>query len=178
MNIFISGGCKNGKSLKAQVLARDMAKEKGTVLYYIATMIPTDEEDEKRIVRHLEARDGWGFVTLEHPLNLCDLLKRDDVDSKGVFLLDSVTALLSNEMFTNDGIYHENAGDKVRQDLIDFAEHTGNTVFVSDYIYSDAADYDDITENYRKSLACCDRALAQICSRVIETGFGFFREIK
>ena len=45
MNIFISGGCKNGKSMYAQKLAKEMADARGRALYYIATMIPTDEED-------------------------------------------------------------------------------------------------------------------------------------
>ena len=104
MNIFISGGCKNGKSLHAQELARDMARENGRPLYYIATMIPHDQEDRDRIVRHLAAREGWGFTTLEQPLDLTALLSRQDVDKAGAFLLDSVTALLSNEMFREGGV--------------------------------------------------------------------------
>ena len=43
MNVFISGGCKNGKSFYAQRLARRQADETGSPLYYIATMIPHDE---------------------------------------------------------------------------------------------------------------------------------------
>ena len=37
MNVFISGGCKNGKSFYAQCLARRQADEAGSPLYYIAT---------------------------------------------------------------------------------------------------------------------------------------------
>lgn len=177
MNIFISGGCKNGKSLYAQKLAQKMAREQGVPLYYIATMIPYDDEDRLRIIKHLEAREGWGFITLEQPCDILKLLKNKDVDPRGAFLMDSVTALLSNEMFTKDGVYHKDAGYKVRRDLLEFAENTGNTVFVSDYIYGDSENYDDITENYRKSLAHCDRALAKKCSRVIDTTFGFFLEL-
>lgn len=33
----------------AQKLAKEMADARGRALYYIATMIPTDEEDHKRI---------------------------------------------------------------------------------------------------------------------------------
>ncbi len=40
MNIFISGGCKNGKSFYTQRAAKEMAEEKDLPLYYIATMIP------------------------------------------------------------------------------------------------------------------------------------------
>ena len=178
MNVFISGGCKNGKSLHAQELARDMAKESGRPLYYIATMIPTDDEDRLRIRNHLAARDGWGFETLEQPLDLCALLDRPDVDLQGAFLMDSVTALLSNEMFRLDGTYDPDAGERVAKDLLRFAEATGNTVFVSDYIYSDARIFDDMTEHYRRSLAHCDRVLAEACEQVIETSFGVFTELK
>ena len=185
MNIFISGGCKNGKSLHAQELAKEMADEKHVPLYYIATMIPSDDEDRLRIRRHIEARDGWGFITVEKPVHLMGMFDEgfrdengDPVDPHGAFLLDSVTALLSNEMFGPHGEYDEDAGSRVRKDVEDFAAATGNTVFVSDYIYSDARRFDDWTENYRRSLAMCDRALAKICSQVIDTSFGTFTIIK
>jgi adenosylcobinamide kinase/adenosylcobinamide-phosphate guanylyltransferase len=141
-------------------------------------MIPRDQEDRDRIVRHLEAREGWGFTTLEQPTDLTELLSRDDVDKAGAFLMDSVTALLSNEMFQEGGVYDSDAGTRVAGDLVRFAAETGNTVFVSDYIYADAGRYDEWTENYRRSLAWCDRALAQVCDRVLEASFGTFREWK
>ena len=99
MNIFISGGCKNGKSYYAQKRAKEQAELLQKPLYYIATMIPHDEEDHARIRRHLAEREGWGFETLEQGMGLTALLKRDDVDLDGVFLLDSVTAIMENEMF-------------------------------------------------------------------------------
>lgn len=171
MNIFISGGCKNGKSMYAQKLAKEMADTKGTKLYYIATMIPTDDEDRRRIERHIDERSGWGFETLEQGTDICRLLK-DDVEPRGAFLLDSVTALLSNEMFKSDGTCNLGAGKKVANELTDFAKQTGNTVFVSDYIYSDAKIFDGYTERYRESLAHIDRQLASICDQVIEVAYG------
>ena len=171
MNIFISGGCKNGKSMYAQRLAKDMADKEGTKLYYIATMIPTDEEDRKRIERHIDERNGWGFETLEQGTDICELLK-EGVDPKGAFLLDSVTALLSNEMFRSDGTCNLKAGRKVAEELTEFARRTGNTVFVSDYIYSDARNFDAYTDRYRASLAYVDRQLARVCDQVIEVAYG------
>lgn len=171
MNIFISGGCKNGKSYFAQQLAKEMAEKKNAPLYYIATMIPRDDEDEARIKRHKAERAGWGFETLEQGRSLADILKRDDVDLGGVFLMDSVTALLSNEMFDDEGTYIPEASEKVRADVVAFAEGTGNTVFVSDYIYSDACIYDELTESYRKGLAAADRALAKTCDEVYEVSY-------
>lgn len=178
MNIFISGGCKNGKSMYGQRLARDMADECHMPLYYIATMIPKDEEDRRRIKKHIEDREGWNFTTLEQGTDLCRCLERQEVNAGGAFLMDSVTALLSNEMFRADGTYDEKAGPRVAEDLVDFAARTGNTVFVSDYIYSDAREMDEYTENCRRALALCDKSLAQVCDRVVEVSFGTVKEWK
>ncbi len=183
MNYFISGGCKNGKSYYAQEVARDMAKQKGVPLYYLATMIPVDDEDRARIRRHLDERDGWGFETIEQGLNICDCLTGTTVTGKevnpnGVFLLDSVTALLMNEMFRLDGTVDMDAATRLASDLTEFASKTGNTVFVSDYIYSDAYLYEDLTEEYRKGLASLDKVLAKKCDQVVEVSYGFKKEYK
>ena len=57
MSTFISGGCKNGKSFYAQRIA----KAGGQPLYYIATMIPRDAEDDARILRHRQGARGLGL---------------------------------------------------------------------------------------------------------------------
>lgn len=171
MSTFISGGCKNGKSFYAQ----HIAKEAGTPLYYIATMIPHDSEDDARIVRHQQERDGWGFETLECGTDILSCL--DHADPNGSFLLDSVTALLSNEMFRPDGFHPESAG-KIAAELREFVRRAPKTVLVSDFIYSDAAQYDEWTEAYRKGLALIDRTLARVCDRVIEVVNGQIIEYK
>ena len=178
MNIFISGGCKNGKSYHAQELARSMAHESNLPLYYLATMIPRDEEDDARIRRHLSEREGWGFDTIEQGEHICEALRTktvsgEPVDPNGVFLLDSVTALLSNEMFREDGTIDFDAPKRLTEELTNFAQETGNTVFVSDYIYSDSFAFDDFTEPYRQGLALLDRTLAKLCDQVVEVTYGF-----
>lgn len=176
MHVFISGGCKNGKSFFAQETAKKRAQEKGAPLYYIATMIPADEEDEARIRRHVREREGWGFITIEQGMDICGALEY--ADSDGVFLLDSVTALLSNEMFGRSEGPQPAAGEKVKGELLEFAQRTGDAIFVSDYLYSDALQYDELTEGYRKALAGCDRALARVCERVVEVCYGTLLEFK
>lgn len=185
MNVFISGGCKNGKSMHAQQISRDMALEQGRELYYLATMRPVDEEDLNRIARHIEERKGWGFTTVEQSEDILRCLRQpeesgesQDADPSGVFLLDSVTALLSNEMFRSDGSMDLEAGRRVAEELKEFARRTGNTVFVSDYLYGEAAAYDPLTEAYRKALALIDRTLAASCQRVIEVAYGQVMDYK
>lgn len=163
MKLFISGGCKNGKSTIAQLTAQEMAA--GGTLYYVATMIPKDAEDRERIRRHVDERSGMGFETLEQPKNLIQIL--DYADPNGVFMLDSVTALLENEMFRGEA-FDLDCAPRVARELEQFCDAVKNAVFVSDYIYSDAEIYDEFTEGYRRSLALLDRTLARRCDAVLE----------
>ena len=169
VKIFISGGCKNGKSYYAQNLAKALASD--APLYYIATMRPADDEDEARITRHRQAREGRGFTTIEQGADIGNLA----VDFSGSFLLDSVTALLANEMFRPGKPADEKAYLRVADELVRLADKCGNIVFVSDHIYSDSFQYAELTELYRKGLARIDRALAQACDLVLEVSYGNIR---
>ena len=164
MKVFFSGGCKNGKSTLAERTIKALAGD--GPLYYIATMIPHDEEDRERIRRHVAARAGMGFITLEQGTDVARCL--EGADPEGAFLLDSVTALLSNEMFLPDGGYDPNAGERAASELRELAGRAKNIVFVSDFIYADAGRYDEFTETYRRALALCDRTLAEVCDTVVE----------
>lgn len=162
MTYFLSGGAKNGKSALAQTL---VCAHPGPH-YYLATMIPHDDEDRLRIRRHLQDRAGLGFQTVECGTNL--LCALDQMQPEGAVLLDSVTALLSNEMFRADGTIDEAAPARLEQELLSFARSIRTCVFVSDYIYADGLPYDAWTENYRRGLARLDRALAAACENVAE----------
>lgn len=167
MSTYISGGCKNGKSYYAQ----KVAQAAGSPMYYVATMIPRDEEDLARIRRHRDERAGWGFETLECGRDILACL--DGADVRGSFLLDSVTALLSNEMFSPDGIDLD-APDRIAAALVEFVRRAPNTVLVSDFIFSDAMLYDEWTEAYRRGLAAIDRRVAAVCDNMIEVASGQF----
>lgn len=166
MNILISGGCKNGKSSFAQDIAVKLSLKGNR--YYIATMIPYDKEDRDRIARHIEDRSDLGFTTLELPRNIASCLSLAEPNS--TFLIDSITALLLNEMFpkTHNVEADPNAVNRCLSGLLTLTNQAKHTVFVTDYIYSDAMRYDAFTENYRASLATLDCALANVCDVVIE----------
>ena len=122
MIILLTGGCKNGKSSLAQKLSVFLSKRKSGRLYYVATMKSTGEEDDERIRKHVEDRKGLGFTTIEiqekiHRLpmkaekidtrpketekNACRANGAETVESESArtYLIDSITALLANEMF-------------------------------------------------------------------------------
>jgi len=167
LRIFISGGCKNGKSYIAQRLAKGQAKGR---LYYVATMRPCDGEDAERVERHRQERDGWGFETVEQPVDILKCL--DSCDADASFLLDSTTALLANEMFPAGNSVNMDAPRKIAGELAGLCRQVKDIVIVSDYIYSDAMLYDELTEAYRMGLAYIDRTLAAECDVVLEVAFG------
>ena len=166
MNVFISGGCKNGKTGFAQEIAVKLSG--GGKRYYVATMQPYDDEDRARIARHITEREGLGFATLEQPRDIAACLRRAEPDA--TFLIDSVTALLLNEMYHGsfDAEADPRAAERCRDGLLKLASGAKNVIFVTDYLYSDAVRYDDFTEKYRADLASLDRALATVCDTVIE----------
>lgn len=87
--IFISGGCRSGKSAYAQALAERMAPER----LYLATAGVYDDEMQTRVERHKELR-GPGWRTYEmntaQPLELWRCLP--DISRPGEpLLLDCLT---------------------------------------------------------------------------------------
>jgi len=170
MTYFISGGAKCGKSTLAQNLTVALAG--GGKHYYVATMISSGKEDDDRIRRHIADRDGMGFETVECFNNILDCLETTDVD--GVFLVDSVTALLQNSLFPAEKNYELDldAAKRCADELVEFVDKVRHAIFVSDYIYSDAEVYSESTEKYRRCLADVDRRLAQVCDTVVEVSAG------
>lgn len=200
MKIYISGGAKNGKSAWAEERARKLAA--GRPLYYVATMLPADGEDLGRIARHVASRAGKGFITIERSCDLSGLFGGScgavdgpgegrpagcpalgagggsasgpglRVDPDAVFLVDSVTALLANRMFPPGGRPDPEAAEKTAGDLLTFAGRAADCLFVSDYIFSEARHFDDLTEAYRAGLALIGLRLARISDIVAEISCG------
>jgi len=169
MKVFISGGSKSGKSCFAERLSLKMRKFDAP-LYYLATMIPVDKEDDARIARHRREREALGFETIETGRDFNEAVKC--CDARGTFLLDSVTALLANEMFAPDGAFEPDAHKKVSACLTGLLNRANDIVIVSDYIYSDAFLYDDMTEAYRRGLAHVDKQIARLSDAVLEICVG------
>ena len=165
MKVLISGGCKNGKSGFAQQLAVKLSGNGAR--YYVATMIPYDGEDRARVEKHIADRAGMGFGTLEIGTDIARCLENG---RNGTFLIDSVTALLTNETFSAEHGWKPDpeAPERCRNGLLEIAARAENAVFVTDFLYSDAARYDEVTEGFRRGLALIDRSLAAVCDTVIE----------
>ncbi|MBO7668420.1 MAG: bifunctional adenosylcobinamide kinase/adenosylcobinamide-phosphate guanylyltransferase [Firmicutes bacterium] len=164
--IYLTGGAKNGKSSLGQDLACAVARREGLFLFYLATMIPHDDEDRARVARHRADRAGMGFTTLERGADLSPLAEKS-----GFYLVDSVTALLANLMFGPQG-FDPDAPEKAAADLLAFLDRAGGAVLISDYIGGDGCRYDDWSRQYMAGLAYLDRRLAARCDTVAELAAG------
>ena len=117
MRILITGGSKSGKSRLAERTAEALAAN--GPCYYLATMIPKDEEDRKRILTHQVQRAGKPFVTVE-----CRGALPGNADPTGTYLLDSTTALLAAAMFGAESfLYDPDAPERLIREIRSFSEN-------------------------------------------------------
>ncbi|MBE6071190.1 MAG: adenosylcobinamide kinase/adenosylcobinamide-phosphate guanylyltransferase [Clostridium butyricum] len=166
MNYLIIGGSKSGKSQISEDIALKLNNDK---VIYIATMKPFDKEDEERIKKHIKSREGLDFITIEKQKNLYEII--NEIKEHDTVLIDSITSLLTNEMFVgNKIIYDPSIRIITSLDLI--MNKAENVIIVSDFIFNDSMEYDDITEIYKKELGIINRHLARLCENVIECVFG------
>ena len=91
--VLITGGARSGKSFFAEKIALKAAKDR----VYVATMQALDEEMTKRIARHKMNRKEKGWRTVEEPLDLLNVLKREN-KKKRVILIDCLTLWVTNMM--------------------------------------------------------------------------------
>ena len=166
MKYLVIGGSKSGKSKVSEDIALSLNNNK---VIYIATMKPFDKEDELRIKNHIKRRENLNFITIEKQkdlLNIVNEIKEDDT-----ILLDSLTSLLTNEMF-DGSIIHKEPSAKIFTELQILMDKAENTVLVSDYVFNDSISYDEVTENYKKQLALLNKHLSRVCENVIECSYG------
>lgn len=173
MRALLIGGSRSGKSLYAQRLARQLASP-GRPLFYVATMEPCDGEDRARIRRHREERAGWGFATIECPRGLASAAGQV---RGGVVLLDSVTSLLTNEMFLQ-GEYQPGAEEAAFSGLHALLEAAEGIVLVSDDLCSDAAAFAPTTEAFRRAQGHLHQRLARECDLVVRVRYGLLDIVK
>ena len=157
MFVLVTGGSGSGKS----EFAENMAVSLGGDRTYIAAMIPSGRESARRIARHRKAREGKGFNTVERYTDIKNL------DVSGTALLECMSNLAANEMFSDAGA-GDNTADEILKGIDSLVQKCENLVVLTNEIFSDGIAYDDSTVKYMRALGKINRAMAQKADAVYE----------
>lgn len=168
MFYLISGGSGSGKSEFAEEISVDFhEQEKDAPFLYIATMMAFDEEAKKKIERHRTMRKDKDFTTLECFTDL----KNASIPAHCTILLDCLSNLVANEMFSENGV-KEDIVEEVFRGVEHLLEQCDNLVIVTNEIFSDGCQYDDETKQYIKNLGKLNQRLSKLADKVVEVVCG------
>lgn len=164
--VTVIGGSGSGKSEYAENLIKELAGSvnEGNKLYYIATMEPYGEEAAERIKRHHKLREGKGFITVECYNNI----EKCQLDSQSNVLLECMSNLAANEMFSNGIKDKKTVYHKICKGIDRLKGIASNLVIVTNDIFDDGIIYDKSTMEYIELLGMANRYLAKVSDRVIE----------
>lgn len=193
MITLVTGGSGSGKSAYAESL---LSSCEG-IRYYIATMQIYDAEGEKKVERHRKLRAGKGFLTIESPINVgkiqfacagkaeqaqyrqeAEMKVQGNAEKKSA-LLECMSNLTANEMFTKDGIKSaEEVVGKIVSEMQTLSQKLDNLVIVTNNVFEDGVIYDAGTMEYLRALGRINAALAHLADRVAEVVVGIPVELK
>jgi len=94
--IFITGGCRSGKS----GFALDYANQHFSKKLFLATCEVLDEELGRRVAQHKKMR-GPEWQTIEEPVEIVERIKEDQSE-RSVMVLDCLTLWFSNLLMRGD----------------------------------------------------------------------------
>ena len=172
MLILISGQADSGKSLYAETR---LSEFRSSPKIYLAMSKIVDEEMRERVKKHQAMRSGKGFITVEKTQNLGRL----EIPTGSAIMIESLTAWTANEMFTETGVKESgHVVTKILSDLSRLLERAENIVIVSDDIFSDGVEYDELTDSYVRALAELTVKIVEIADEVVEFVSGFALRLK
>ena len=169
MRTLVIGGAASGKSEYAEALAVRLPVPR----FYIATMMPFDGEDIRRIEKHRLQRAEKGFHTMERYTDLSGLI----LPERGTVLLECLGNLTANELFSESGA-REGASDAILRGVEAMEMQCGELVVVTNDVHSDGSSYENETLRYIETLGYINRALAARFERVVELVCGIPLSVK
>jgi len=156
MPILVLGGARSGKSAFAEQLLLDRDGERT----YLATATPGDDEMAARIAHHQQRR-GAAWQTVEEPLAIVDILKRQTGEGRAV-LVDCLTLWLSNLFMEGRAV------DQEIEQLAGFLqEATRAIVMVSNEIGLGLVPETKLGRDFRDAQGRLNQAVAAVVPTVI-----------
>lgn len=171
MMTVIMGGSGSGKSAYAEdyllQLSADMER------YYLATMQVYGNEGKRKVERHRELRKGKGFHTIEQTHSIGLALEQIKDPGSAAVLLECMSNLSANEMFSESGIRPVSAVvEAITSDIALLRQHVKHLVIVTNNIFEDGIQYDESTMEYLRALGQINQKISHMADKVIEIVVG------
>jgi adenosylcobinamide kinase / adenosylcobinamide-phosphate guanylyltransferase len=144
--IFITGGVRSGKSSLAEKMAVELVKENGGQLNYLATGVASDPEMRERIAKHKFDRESGKscWRTIEQSQSIGE--SADYFTKEDIILIDCVTTLLNNELFSSNEEWADSFLEHVIEKMITGINKIRARAKVL-IVVSNEVFYESITEN-------------------------------
>jgi adenosylcobinamide kinase/adenosylcobinamide-phosphate guanylyltransferase len=157
---LILGGARSGKS----TLAEQRARASGLELVYVATATAQDGEMSERIRHHRERR-GSGWLMVEEPLALADVLLEHQGPGRCI-LVDCLTLWLSNCL-------HHDCWEAQRSLLLNtLPDLSGCQILVSNETGLGVVPMGELSRRFVDEAGMLHQQLAQLCHQVTMTVAG------
>lgn len=174
--IFITGGVRSGKSSFAEGVATQLAAENGGQLYYLATGIPIDSEMQKRIQKHRQDRKKGSFhwQTVEQSARIDEVA--GIFTGRDIILLDCVTTLLNNELYSSEGKWDESFLKTIQKRILagirKIKERAQTMILVSNEVLNEPLPETELIFTYGKLLGEIHQQLVQLADQafLVEAG--------
>jgi adenosylcobinamide kinase/adenosylcobinamide-phosphate guanylyltransferase len=168
--IFVTGGCRSGKSS----FALDYANKQFRKKVFLATSQALDDEMERRIAQHRKAR-GHDWTTIEEPIKLTETLASLKANCE-VVLIDCLTIWISNLLM--DGETEERIIFRT-ENLIEGMKKIGQSIMiVSNEVGSGIVPENKIARIYRDIAGIVNQKVAVFSDTVVLTIAGIPHVIK
>ena len=164
MLTLVTGGSASGKSEYAESLVCASANQNR---WYIATMVPYDQECEARIAKHREMRKHKGFQTVEQYLDLAAL----QLPAESIVLLECMSNLVANELFDPQGAGAQTE-EHIMEGVTSLCRQAEEVIIVTNEIFSDGVVYDGEMNRYLQVLGNVNQRLAAQADVVVEVVCG------
>lgn len=163
--ILVTGGSRSGKSRYAQEAAEALPGPR----VFIATCPVIDNEMQRRIRKHQDARRGRGWQTIEEPLDIESAVRKAH-RFDGV-VVDCLTLWINNLMYEA-----EHAGNKISEEdiavrcrglLAACEAHPGTILFVTNEIGMGIIPENPMARLYRDLAGSCNQIMARASHRLV-----------
>ena len=157
--IFITGGCRSGKSR----YALDYANRHFSKKLFLATSEALDEEMAQRIENHKKVR-GPEWQTIEEPVEIVNKIKEHGGDGK-IILIDCLTLWLYNLLMRwGDDSKILNETDKLINVI---KQNPASFILVSNEVGLGIVPADPLSRRYRDLLGTMNQRIAEALNTVI-----------